>query len=165
MFGLVDWGTYDIRIFFVNDNRHKETLLPIMKKNVFTNPGILHNNMGENSDYPSTRIYSDCFSTYQVSDFNRMGYILYKKSHSICFGAASFHTNSVEGVWSKIKRVTENLNGMNGSIFKKFDNNNFESTSYYINGWIYKGLFFVKCEHLNFGDHAKIELLKKYLKI
>ena len=32
MFGLVERNNFDIRIFFVNDNRHKETLLPIIKK-------------------------------------------------------------------------------------------------------------------------------------
>ena len=32
MFGLVDRAKYDIRIFYVNDNRQKETLLPIVKK-------------------------------------------------------------------------------------------------------------------------------------
>ena len=34
MFGLVDRGNYDIRIFFVNDNRTRKTLLPIIKNNV-----------------------------------------------------------------------------------------------------------------------------------
>ena len=66
-------GQYDIRIFFVNDNRHKETLLPIIKKNVYTYPAILNNNNDENADYPSIRIYSDSFASYQVSDFNRLG--------------------------------------------------------------------------------------------
>lgn len=32
MFGIFDRGNYDIRIFYVNDNRTKETLLPIIKK-------------------------------------------------------------------------------------------------------------------------------------
>jgi hypothetical protein len=31
MFGLCDRGKYDIRIFFVNDNRTRETILPIIK--------------------------------------------------------------------------------------------------------------------------------------
>ena len=32
MFGIVDIDTYEIRAFFVNNNRQKETLLPIAKK-------------------------------------------------------------------------------------------------------------------------------------
>ena len=32
MFGIADRGNYDIRIYYVNDNRCKETLLPLIKK-------------------------------------------------------------------------------------------------------------------------------------
>ena len=32
MFGIVDRATYEIRDFFVNNDRQKETLLPIVKK-------------------------------------------------------------------------------------------------------------------------------------
>ena len=32
VFGLVDKGSYEVRIFYVNDNRTKETLLLIIKK-------------------------------------------------------------------------------------------------------------------------------------
>ena len=32
MFGIVDIDTYEIRAFFVNNDRQKETLLPIVKK-------------------------------------------------------------------------------------------------------------------------------------
>ena len=44
MFCLIDRGNYDIHIFFVNDNRTKETLLPIIKNNVLTPfPSIIYN--------------------------------------------------------------------------------------------------------------------------
>ena len=36
MFGLYDRGSKDIRIFFVDNNRTKDTLLPIIKNNVYT---------------------------------------------------------------------------------------------------------------------------------
>ena len=36
MFGLVDKGIYDIRIFYLDDNRQKGTLLYIIKKYVYT---------------------------------------------------------------------------------------------------------------------------------
>ena len=65
---------YFIRVFFVNNNRVKETLLPIVIKNVYTYPTILNSNEGENEDYPATTIYSDCFQTYQKEDFNPKGY-------------------------------------------------------------------------------------------
>ena len=34
MFGIYDRGTKEIRIFFVDNNRTKETLLPLIKKNI-----------------------------------------------------------------------------------------------------------------------------------
>ena len=35
MFGLVDRGSYDVRVFYINDNLTKETLLPIIKKCIY----------------------------------------------------------------------------------------------------------------------------------
>ena len=57
MFGLVDRNKYDIRLFFVNNNRVKETLLLIIIKNVYTYQNILNNNEGKNAEYLATRIY------------------------------------------------------------------------------------------------------------
>ena len=65
MFGLVYRNKYDIRLFFVNNNRVKETLLPIIIKNVYTYQNILNNNEGKNAEYLATRIYRDCLQTYQ----------------------------------------------------------------------------------------------------
>ena len=58
-----------------------------------------------NSDieHHATRIYSDCFNTYQKENFISKGYILYKVNHSVWFGKGTFHTNIIEGVWSAIK--------------------------------------------------------------
>ena len=33
-------------------------------------------------DFP-TRIYSDCFQSYQTVDFNRIGFIVHKINHSL----------------------------------------------------------------------------------
>ena len=79
------------------------------------------------------------------------------------FGTGNFHTNTIEGVWSSIKRITNNFNGMNGSIYNKFQNNEIEYYNY-INGWICAALYYMRCEHFKLGDNAKIELLSKYLK-
>lgn len=63
MFGLVDMGKYDIRIFYVNDNRQKETLLPIIKKYAYTN-ALIDNNYSDIDDIElPTRIYSDSFQS------------------------------------------------------------------------------------------------------
>ena len=72
MFGLVDRGKYDIRIFFVDDNRQKETLLPIVKKNVHTNSIRVNNNIDIDDIELPTRIYSDSFQSYEISDFNSL---------------------------------------------------------------------------------------------
>jgi len=98
MFGIYDRGTKEVRIFYVDNNRTKESLLPIIKKNIFSNYNNLANNSDPNDEIFSTRIYSDCFQSYQVSDINHIGYILHKANHSIWFGQGHFHTNSIEGM-------------------------------------------------------------------
>ena len=72
------------------NNRTSNNLLPIVKENVFTLAP------DEDDDF-KTRIYSDCFKSYQVSDFYELGFILNKVKHNIWFGQGLFHTNTVEG--------------------------------------------------------------------
>ena len=79
------------------------------------------------------------------------------------FWGGSFHTNTIEGVWSSIKRITNKFNGMNGRIYNTFKNNEIEYYNY-INGWICATLYYMRCEHFKLGGNAKIELLSKYLK-
>ena len=107
MFGIYDRGTNDIRIFFVDNNRTKETLLPIIKKNVYTYYNYIENNTDPNDEIYPTRIFSDCFQAYQIGDFNNLGYKLYKINHSVWFGQGHFHTNSIESTWSRFP--TQNL--------------------------------------------------------
>ena len=77
------------------------------------------------------------------------------------FGACKFHTNTIEGVWSRIKRITDNFIGLNATIYNKFGNdNNFVE---YMNALICTGLFFMRCEHLQLRDNGITELLKSYL--
>jgi hypothetical protein len=40
-------------------------------------------------------IYSDCYSSYQFSDFSELGYILKRVNNSVWLGYISFHTNMV----------------------------------------------------------------------
>ena len=51
------------------------------------------------------RIYSDCFRSYQVSDFKEMGYILNRVNHSIWFGYYLFHKNDIESLWGGLKFI------------------------------------------------------------
>ena len=71
-----------ISIFYVDDNRQKETLLPI-KKNVYINALRVNNNIYIDDIELPTRLYSDSFQRYQISDFNRIGFILYRNNHSL----------------------------------------------------------------------------------
>ena len=72
MFGIYDRGSKDCRIFYVDNNRTKETLLPIVKNNIFTPYNFIVNNTDPNEGQYSTRIFSDCFSSYQLGDFNQL---------------------------------------------------------------------------------------------
>ena len=139
------FGNFPVRIFFVDNNRTKEKLLSIIKDNIYTYFNHIQNNVDVSPETQATRIYSDSFSTYPVSDFNKLGYILYKVNHSISFGYGQFHTNSIENTWSKLKRLTYSFNGLNSNIFNTRQNINNKD---YFNGWICTGLFFMKCEAL-----------------
>lgn len=132
---MLNRNKYDIKIFFANDNRQKETLISLIKNNIYTPNTILNNNEAEDEEYPSTIIYSGCFMAYQISDFNQLSYILYKVNHLVLFGIESFHTNAIEGVWSKIKRLTDDFNELNASICNKYGNKS-DNFNDYINGWI-----------------------------
>ena len=51
MFGLMDRAKYDIRIFFVKDNRQKETLIPLIKDNLYTCYDHLQENKDNNENF------------------------------------------------------------------------------------------------------------------
>ena len=65
-------------------DRTRDTLLNIVKNNVYTP-------WPNEDDNFKTRIYSDCLSSYQSSDFGALGYKLNKVNHSIWFGQGLFH--------------------------------------------------------------------------
>lgn len=66
----------------------------------------------------------------------------------------SFHINIVEGVWSKLKRSSDNFIGLTGKIIEEYEKKGINRMDY-VNGWISKGIFFINCEHLNLGDKQK----------
>ena len=160
MFGIYDRGSKDVRIFYVDNNRTKETLLSIIKRHICTYYERIENNNDPNEiNYP-TRIFSDCFQTYQISDFNNLGYKLYKVNHSVWFGQGHFHTNSIEGTWSRIKRLSRSFNGLNGNIFNT--TRNIDNKEYF-EGWICTAIFFMKCESLNLALNQRKNFLLDYL--
>ena len=79
-------------------NWTKENLLPTFKNNIATNENE-DNEEGLNEENSiKTRIYSDCFLTYQVNDFKEMGYILNRVNHSVWFRHGLFHKKSIKSL-------------------------------------------------------------------
>ena len=81
------------------ENRQKENLLPIINNKVYT-PNFIESNLALRM-----RIYSDCFSAYMENDFDSLGYALYRVNYSMWFGQERFLTNSIEVIWSCLKRL------------------------------------------------------------
>ena len=82
--------------------------------------------------------------------------------HSVWFGQESFHTNNVQGVWSKNKRWTNDFAVSNGNVIHKFEAKGINIEDYF-NGWICFVLFHMRSEHLHLTHNKKIELLSEYL--
>ena len=82
----------------MNDNTCNR-LLGIIKNNVYTF------NNGDNDDM-KTHIYSGSFASYQIRDFEALGYKLNKVNHSVWFSQGLFHTNNVKGLWSAKKNFS-----------------------------------------------------------
>ena len=163
MLGLTDRATKEVRIFYLNNDRTKDHILPFIKKNVYTFPDIIRNNIDEDVENPATRIYTDSFQTYQVGDFNRMGFILHRINHSISFGQGINHTNTIEGVWSRLKRLCDCFNGLNGNQFYFNNNHNCNDTDYF-NGYICAGIFFMDCEKNKLGLKDRGDYLIPFIK-
>ena len=86
-----------------------------------------------------------------------MGFILHKVNHSICLGKGSFHTNTIEGGWTKIKSFTNNFSGLNGNIINKLSLQGIDLAEYF-NEWISPDLIFTKTEHLALAENKKKNL-------
>ena len=116
MFDLIDRVTKETRKFCILNDRTKNNLLPLVKNNVIPNNENSfedEENMDIDEEYLiNTRIYSDFYSSYQINDFLNMGYILKRVNHIVWFGYRNFHINNIEGLWSQIKRLTNNISGL-----------------------------------------------------
>ena len=75
----------------------------------------------------NTRIFSDCFRSYQESDFQNLGLILKRVNHSVWFGISSLHKNTIELLCHQLKLITNKFSGLIIELLKKsFDNNEIE---------------------------------------
>ena len=133
MLGLIDHADKEARAFCVLNNRTKENLLPIIERNVLTNDTDNNLNL-------KTRIYSDSYASYQPNDFEERGYILHRVNHSVWFGQGLFHTNTVEGLWSKIKRLSNNFSGITMNYINELQNESTDIKNYF-DCWIRYSFF------------------------
>ena len=79
MFWLIDLFDKKAKVYCIMNDTYKEILHPLVKNNVYA-PGILNGN-----NELDIQIFSDCFSVYNVRDFDNMGFILKKVKHSVWF--------------------------------------------------------------------------------
>ena len=52
-----------------------------------------------------------------------MGYVFHRENHSVWFGQGMFNTNSIEGLCSSIKRISNNFAGINFKMLGELDAN------------------------------------------
>ena len=138
--------------------------MSIIKKNLYTINDRVYNIEDGNNINLGTMIYSDCFQSYQEIAFNQLGYILHIINHSLWFLQGTFHTNTIKGVWSRLKRLTNDFCGISGHFLDKLVEKGL-NVDEYVNGIICTGLFFMECEHNKLGINGKKYLLIEYLKI
>ena len=164
MFGIIERSTKEARVFCVLNNRTKENLLPLIKSNIVTDEN--YNNDNEEiseEDNVQTRVYSDCFRSYQVNDFRNMGYILKRINHSVWFGIGLFHSNNIESLWGQLKRYTNNFSGISiESLNNKF-NNNEALIKDYLDGWICYALFLREILRKKLSLNGRINYLCEFL--
>ena len=162
MFGMIDRISKESRVFCVLNDRTSNNLMRIIKENISTNENI---DMDLEDEYlENTRIYSDCFSSYQTNTFRENGYILKRVNHSVWFGYGNFHTNNIEGLWSQIKRLTNNFSGINIGKLNEIQPTQ-KGKKNYLDSWICYGLYFRRVEKNKLSRTGKINLLIKYIKL
>ena len=162
MFGIIDRNTKEARVRCVLDNRTKENLLPLIEKYVYTNDLNEDDNDSEDVSL-KTRVFSDCFRAYRVSEFNELGYILKRVNHSIWFGAGYLHTNTIESLWHQIKMITNNFSGLNIEKLKTMFNNNENAIKDYLDGWICYSLCLRSMKNKKLGWSDKINFINHNL--
>ena len=173
MFGVIDRNTKEARVRCVLNNRTKDKLLPIIKKYVYSGNDSDELDLDEYDEEGNiiieenysikTRVFSDCFRSYQIEDFDNMGYILKRVNHSVWFGMGLLHTNTIESLWHQLKLITQNFSGLNiENLIKSFNSDENQITNY-LDGWICYALLIseIRIKKLNWS--GRIDLLSNYL--
>ena len=135
MFGVIDRNTKEARVCCVLNDRTKENLLPLIEKYVYTNDFYDEDNISEDLSIKIC-VFWDCFSSYRVSDFNELGFILKRVNHSIYLGASYLYKNTIESLWHQIKMLTNNFSGLSIEKLKTMFINDENEIKNYLNGWI-----------------------------
>ena len=162
MFGVIDRNTKEARVRCVLNNRTKENLLPLIEKYVNTNDIYEEDNVSEDLSI-KTRVFSDCFSSYRVSDFKELGFILKRINHSISFGAGYLHTNTIESLWHQIKTITNNFSGLSIEKLKTMFNNDENAIKNYLDGWICYSLCLRTMKNKKFVWSDKVNFINNNL--
>ena len=79
-------------------------------------------------------------------------------NHSLWFGYGDLYTNTIEGLWSQIKRLSKNFTGTSISKLNKNFKGNSEKISY-LNGWICYSLMVREIERKTLNRNDRINLL------
>ena len=135
MFGMIDRVDKEARIYCVKEDRTQEILLNIVKNNAYT----FNDNLDDETTF-NTRIYSDCLARYQPLAFKNAGYKLHRFNDSVWFGSGLFHTNSIEGLWSQLKRLIKDFSGLTIDKLSKLEAKGVDIKDY-LNSWIYFRLY------------------------
>ena len=77
-----------------------------------------------------------------------MGFILHRINHSISFGQGINHNNTIKSFWSRLKRLCDNFNGLNGKQFYFNNNHNYKDTNCF-NDYICACIIFMDCKRIN----------------
>ena len=95
---------------------------------------------------------------YIENVFNAKGFFLHSVNHSIWFGQGLFHTNTVEGLWACIKRITNNFSGLIFNILSNLENEGI-NVSDYIDNWSCYALFIRDINRNNSNEDESMNFL------
>ena len=85
-------------------------------------------------------------------------------NHSVWLGFGLLHTNTVEDLWSCLKRLSNQFSGITFDTLDKLEKGG-KNPSDYIDDWIYYFLFLYNINRANLDDCKVGEFLPKILEI
>ena len=133
------------RVYWVLDDSSQENLMSYVRNNIY----IVNDDLDREHSL-NTGIYSDCFAKYQLSAFEEAGYKLHLEKHSIWFDSGLFNTNSFEGLWSQLKRLTKDFSGLTVNMISKLK---IKGINYWRLFWFLDLLWFI------FKKYRKIKII------